>query len=921
MIGFLFPALLLLLLPAGLAWWATRPDELAGRIVRAVIAVAIGVALAAPFFQRPAKGRDVIVVVDRSRSMPEGSDGQATELIRLLEQGREEGDRVGIVTFGQDAVVERQPSEQARFESFKRDPGDQGSELADAVDLALSLVPEDRAGSVLVLSDGEATGRELAAAGRQAAARGLPVHVRPLARPGGDDLSVAQLDVPGQVDVGEPFQFSAWIRSDREVTRRYVLTRDGEVLAQGTRTFPAGFSRLTFRDVLPEAGVAVVRLEIEAVGDPVPENNVGLAAVEADGRRPILQVNDTGAPDTLTRSLRNGGLDVHVASPETADLSRVGLTGYRAVILENVSADRVTLDGMSAITWFVTENGGGLLMTGGHASYGVGGYHESELDPILPVSLELRQEHRKVGMALSIALDRSGSMSMEAAPGVTKMDLANDGTAAAIRLLSPLDSVSVLAVDTAAHVVQEQTRVDDPGKMAKDLAHVQSMGGGIYTYNALRAAQQQLEKAPQQNKHVILFADAADAVQPEGVDALLDDWKAAGITVSVIALGTRGDYYAGFLTRVAEEGGGEIYFTVNPSDLPRLFALDTLVAARAAFIEEPTPTQPLPGLVGMGDLQLSSFPTLGGFNMTQLRPGATLAVVTKDEDAAPVLAYHNAGLGRVAVYTGQIGGTHGQSVVSWSRFSETFVTVTRWLALQEEPGDWYASARREGAEAVLTVEAGDDRVELPASLTVRLARPDGTLEDVLLERVGPTRFEGRADLAEEGVTLGVVHLGPDEAIELPPLALPHSPEFQHRDDPEAGRTALRKIASLSGGSEVLRVDAVWEDPSEGLAGRVVARPFILAALLLFMVEIAARRLGLWARLRSARPAPAPTGPTAPRRASRPRRSAASKPTPEEQRADPPDDDTPPPPADPPDQAGLGDALSKARSKARRKLDR
>ena len=58
----------------------------------------------------------------------------------------------------------------------------------------------------------------------------------------------------------------------------------------------------------------------------------------------------------------------------------------------------------------------------------VGGYLHTELEAVLPVSLEIREEKKKVGMALGIALDRSGSMSMSVGPNLTKMDLANQGT-------------------------------------------------------------------------------------------------------------------------------------------------------------------------------------------------------------------------------------------------------------------------------------------------------------------------------------------------------------------------------------------------------------------------------------------------------------------------------------------------------------
>ena len=128
------------------------------------------------------------------------------------------------------------------------------------------------------------------------------------------------------------------------------------------------------------------------------------------------------------------------------------------------------------------------MLTGGGASFGVGGYFLSALDPILPVSMEMRQEHRKLGIAMAIVMDRSGSMSVPVAGGQTKMDLANLGAAAAIELLSPMDSVGVIAVDSEPHVIQGLTRVEDRGDLISTVRRVESMGGGIYVYSDLEAA-------------------------------------------------------------------------------------------------------------------------------------------------------------------------------------------------------------------------------------------------------------------------------------------------------------------------------------------------------------------------------------------------------------------------------------------------
>ena len=70
---------------------------------------------------------------------------------------------------------------------------------------------------------------------------------------------------------------------------------------------------------------------------------------------------------------------------------------------------------------------------------------------------------------------------------------------------------------------------------------IESMGGGIYIYVALEAAAQMMLKAKAGTKHIILFADAADSEEPGDYKELVDKCEKAGITVSVIGLGTDRD--------------------------------------------------------------------------------------------------------------------------------------------------------------------------------------------------------------------------------------------------------------------------------------------------------------------------------------------------------------------------------------------
>jgi Mg-chelatase subunit ChlD len=913
LIAFQRPELLLLAIPAAWAWWITRDRELGTRALRALALALLVLALASPYLPRVSPGHDLVIVVDRSRSMTTEATDSARELIQLAEAQRGEGDRVGIVTFGSRAAIERPPLPEARFDDFARTVNSDGSNLAEALEVALELIPEERSGSVLLLSDGELRGRDPIPVARRAFGREVRIDTRPYPRPGRSDLAILRVDLPESAALGEPFQFSAWVESSTRVSARYRLVRDGEVLAEGDRAFEEGYNRLVFRDLVPTPGIASYQLEVLGVDDRYPENNLASAALRIDGPRALLVVNHDGAEDSLVRALRRSGLRVDVAAPENAPIDRLGIEAYRGVIIENVAAERLGAR-MTDVARFVTERGGGLLLTGGKASFGIGGYYLSPLDPVLPVSMELRKEQRKQGMALAVAMDRSGSMGMSSG-GATKMDLANLGAAAAINLLSELDSIAVLAVDTEPDLIQPMTRVSDPEALRDRVKRIEAGGGGIYVRVALEAAAIELEKAPQLSKHITLFSDAADSEQQEGCGQLVSQLANAGVSLSVIALGTPADTDAEFLRNIAGLGGGEIYFTTDATELPRLFAHDTLTASRATFVDQPTTVSILPDLYGLGELTIDGFPELGGYNLAYLREGAIAGAVTTDEYRAPIFAFQYSGLGRSAAFTGQIGGTYGSGLPAWEDFAVFFVTASRWLLGQEPPDALFPSVRREGREVVIDVEFDPEAPAAPnaGELEALLGLEDGTTLRRDFERVADDRYEARFPLDRDGVALPSVKVDTQRSMALPPIALPYSPEFEPSTDAEAGERLMRQLAAESGGTVAPPSNTLFRVLRVGKGWRTITRELLIAALVVFLLEVAFRRLSLWNNLdwirsqRRARPAVDPAAARAHAAAkSEPQRDAPAPGTPTTHGAQP---------------AALGDALAAARARAKRELDR
>ena len=104
------PVWLLLLVPLAAACFAWPLPGRGLKILRAVIFLLMVLALAQLAIKLPDRAGTVIVVADRSESMPQNSDSSEKEIISLLHKSMGPRDQLGVVAFGRAAaIVRRRP--------------------------------------------------------------------------------------------------------------------------------------------------------------------------------------------------------------------------------------------------------------------------------------------------------------------------------------------------------------------------------------------------------------------------------------------------------------------------------------------------------------------------------------------------------------------------------------------------------------------------------------------------------------------------------------------------------------------------------------------------------------------------------------------------------------------------------------------
>lgn len=829
------PHFLILLPLLLLTGWYFRRLEL-WKPLRAFFLLLLVAALCDPLFRLRSDSMDLWVLFDRSASAEELVTANEDEWKSLLLRTKpSRGNRLHFIDYAAE-VIPTGSGETAVYSG-----GKELTRTGLAISDTLARMPPDRHHRILLFSDGYSTDPLEGAAGKLLEA-GVPLDYRLLKAPESVDFRVTELNLPSRSQPAEPFMVDVVLAGNADGPIPVTVYRGSEALFTREVEISKGIGRLRFSDRLVAPGAHRYRAVIRPETDAHPGNNSREQWIEViSGPRLLLVTRYENDP--LVSTLSNQGFRIDVVNDPTT-LTPGALAGARAVILNNVPAHELPSPFLNSLDFFVREQGGGFLMAGGKNSFGSGGFYQSAVDELLPVTMELKNEHRRLSVAMAIVMDRSGSMTAITPSGHSKMQLANEGAARAIELLGDSDAVTVFAVDSQAHEIAPLLNV---GKNRGDLIHrvrrIESMGGGIFVYTGMKAAWEQLRKAETGQRHLILFTDAADSEEPGEYQALLREMEEGGATVSVIGLGTPEDADAEFIQDIADRGKGRMFFTTVPGEIPNIFAQETVSVARSTFVEEPVATQSSGKWHEVAQRDLTWPAKIDGYNLSYLREGDETALVSTDSYAAPLVAFGRRGIGRTAAIAFPIGGDFSGAVRSWEGYSDFQQTLARWLVGEQLPSG--IGIRHEITGATLRIDLLYDTTTwsntfagVPPRLVLQRGTGGSPAEPLTWERLAPGHYSARTGLKESEPVRG--------AVQISGSALPFGPvvagsalewEFNHERVLE-----LKETARTSGGGEILDLSQAWRKPAA--SGMTPIREwFFLAALLVFLLEIFATRTG------------------------------------------------------------------------------
>lgn len=810
--------------------------------VRSLLLVVLALALARPVVSLGSSRTSIVYLVDVSHSISSQAINEAADRIDAV-QSTLRPDHSQIMVFGLDAApvlgtAELRAMAQADPEGEAGPVAREGSDLERALAQARAELAAGHVPRLVLFSDGRETHGDVEAASLRLAAEGVPVFVEAMAVRDLGDAWVDWVELPARVPAGALVSATVHVGSQRTVDGVVEVREGGQVIGQQAVSLTPGATAVTVDVSFETAGAHAIEARLVTAGDPLDVNNRLLREAFVGSRIRVLYVE--GAPGSaryLERALDLSGFDVETRSVGRVPTTRTELDAWDVVLLSDVGRQDISDTSMSALADWVETSGGGLLVAGGEAVYGegevgdTGGYRNTELERLMPVTFERKDEPE---VALIIVLDRSWSMAGQV------MELCKSAAQAAIEVLTDEQSVGVITFNDGLNWDVTLRNVGQNRDMIREAVAAIQPAGHTLIFPAIEQAYIALKDARARAKHVVLLSDGRS--YPDDYEGLIKKMVEAKITVSSIAVGPAADVE--LLTNIAKWGQGRPYVVADAREVPQIFVKEAKDAATPAFDEKAIK----PVLKARGFLEGVNFadmPVLRGRTATVLKDTALELVATEDGD--PLLAFWPIGMGRTAVFASDVKDRWASNWVRWRGYAPFFAAVVRSLERQRRPpiGMEVRSGVVRGTARPLSVAVeardADGNYQNLARPVVRVVAADGTTADVVAQQRAPGRYEVTivAD-ARQPLTVSLV----GEA-DVPSRLIVPDPDLEYRfTEPDVAK--LIAIAGLTGGKTSVTADVLLNATASRQTARRALWPFLVVfALLLWLGDVVLRRVRLF----------------------------------------------------------------------------
>ena len=502
---------------------AARTTQIVVTSATAVAAVFLAMALSAPtLVRRGDRGSfHVVVLLDVSDSMSRAEGGlarvraSASARLRKATATSDANATAQVLTFRSDVVAFGSVGPLRKIADRVDEITESAFAVGPGTNIASGLVRAGDAieraggrGSVVLVTDGNETDGNGVAAAAELAARGIAVHVLPIAA-GAPALGILSANLPAYVDAGSE-TYVRGVLANAAGAKSVATLRlaahavgsgrpNGDAFETERAIEVAGRQWAQFRTPVffAQPGLQFVDVAIDARGSVLRRRL--FTHVERAPR--LLTIGD----DRWTAAFPAGAIQAVRKEPSALGPSEP-IEDFDAVVIDGVPASAFAPDALARIARAVSSRKTGLFLANGrHAGSPLSAttlmsYDETPLEPLLPLASEARA--RQAGPPprhLVMLMDTSGSMC--GGPLTAAQQIA---VSIVNRYLRPQDLLDLLAFTTSASARLTDEPMTPQGKTrAMDEIRRMSCDGGTDPKEAL----QQLAARRLKNCGLLFFSD------------------------------------------------------------------------------------------------------------------------------------------------------------------------------------------------------------------------------------------------------------------------------------------------------------------------------------------------------------------------------------------------------------------------------
>jgi uncharacterized membrane protein len=827
-------------------------------VVRLLVILLLVGALAQPQWTRTAENVNTVVVTDHSDSIPVEVRQEMERYLREAEGGAEKGDTLGRVTGARDAYVQTLPGPPGDRPDSQNIGATDGTNLAEAIKLAMAITREDKANRVVVISDGNETDGKLLSAAEAARAAGIPIDVLPIRYKYAREVIAERLVSPATARMGETVNLRVILNATHETTGRLDMTVNGQpvdldpdgpemgmpvALKEGSNAIPVQFP---INSAGPQRFAAVFT-PTDGEADTVTENNRQEAITFTAGKGSVLVIAaDPALARSVVEALAEAEIVAEVRDPDRAPQSLIEWSAFDAVVLIDTPAYAFSQAQQEEMRAYVHDVGGGLIMLGGPESFGAGGWIGSPVADALPVKLEVPEKRKMPRGALALIMHScempqgnywGKQICLQAVDQLSRLDVAG---------------VAEYSWGKGEYWVHPLSELGNKSAIKRAINSL-TFGDAPSFQGFLSLVLPDLQKVSAGAKHVVIVSDG-DPAPPS--QALLQGFIDSKITISCVLVFPHGGGVPGTMADIAQATGGRSYLVNTEqqfAQIPRIIIKEAQVVKRQLIWEgNPiTPkitagsTEPMRGIRGL--------PPVRGYIVTAERTDRlvqTVAVVGEEND--PLLAQGQYGLGKAVAFTSDAAARWSPDWIPWEQYKSFWAQHIRWAMRPTTSADLRVTTEDRGDQTHVIVDAFDENGEPLSFLRWQgaVVGPDGTSSSVPLRQFAPGKYETTIDSSRAGsYMLSFRYQAPGEGAAREgtvqaAVTRPFADEYRSLQDNAA---LLVQVAKLTGGrvlNDDPRIAQLWS--RDGLTMPVASRPIWLAvavaAIGLFLMDVAVRRV-------------------------------------------------------------------------------